>query len=75
MSLLQIRLSGPDFSSFSPHSHNYEPSNLPKSVLKHPNFRYGPYSPTGSWGPDPYVSGPQALLLGKQLRRPARCGT
>jgi hypothetical protein len=26
------------------HSYGYEPSNELKSVLKHPNFRFGPYS-------------------------------
>ncbi len=45
---LQIRLCGPYFSSFFAHSYSYEPSNELKSVLKHPNFRFGPYSPTGS---------------------------
>ncbi len=75
MSRLQIRLFGPYFSSFSPHSYNYEPSNDLKSVLKHPSFRFGPYSPKGSWGPDPFVSGPRVLLQDKQLKRPARCGT
>ena len=49
MSRLQIRLFGPYFSSFLIHSYNYEPSNELKSVLKHPNFRFGPHSPTDSW--------------------------
>jgi hypothetical protein len=49
---LQIQLFGPYFSSFSAHSYGYEPSNELKSVLKHPNFRIGPYSPTGSWQVD-----------------------
>jgi hypothetical protein len=48
MSRLQIRLFGPYFSSFSVHSYGYEPSNELKSVLKHPNFCFGPYSPTVS---------------------------
>ena len=48
MSLLHIRLYGPYFSSFSAHSYSYEPSNELKSVLKYPNFRFGPYSQTGS---------------------------
>ena len=48
MSRLQIRLFGPYFRSFLAHSYNYEPSNDLKSVLKHPNFRFAPYSPTGS---------------------------
>jgi hypothetical protein len=48
MRRLQIRLFGPYFSSFSAHSYGYEPSNEPKSVLKHPNFRFGPDSPTAS---------------------------
>jgi hypothetical protein len=48
MSRLQIRLFGPYFGSFLTHSYGYEPANEPKSVLKHPNFRFGPHSPTGS---------------------------
>ena len=48
MSQLQIQLFGPYFSSFSAHSYSYEPSNELKSVLKQSNFRFGPYSPTGS---------------------------
>ncbi len=48
MSRLQIRLFGPYFNSFSIHSYGYEPSNELKSVLKHPNFRFDPYSPTVS---------------------------
>jgi formate C-acetyltransferase len=47
MSRLQIRLFGPYFSSFLVHSYGYEPANELKSVLKHPNFRFGPYSSTG----------------------------
>ncbi len=46
MSRLQIRLFGPYFSSFLIHSYGYEPANELKSVLKHPNFRFGPHSPT-----------------------------
>jgi hypothetical protein len=48
MSRLQILLFGPDSSSFLDHSYGYEPANELKSVLKHPNFRFGPYSPTDS---------------------------
>jgi hypothetical protein len=48
MSRLQIRLFGPYFSSFSAYSYGYEPSNELKSVLKHPNFRFDPNSPTDS---------------------------
>jgi len=48
MSRLQIRVFGPDSSSFSVHSYGYEPSNELESVLKHPSFRFGPYSPTVS---------------------------
>ena len=50
MSRLQIRLLGPYFISFLAHSYGYEPANELKSVLKHPDFRFGPYSPTGSYG-------------------------
>jgi hypothetical protein len=46
MSRLQIRLFGPYFSSFLVHSYGYEPANELKSVLKHPDYRFGPYSPT-----------------------------
>jgi hypothetical protein len=46
MSRLQNRLFGPYFSSFLAHSYGYEPSNKLKSVLKHPIFRFGPYSLT-----------------------------
>jgi phosphatidylserine/phosphatidylglycerophosphate/cardiolipin synthase-like enzyme/uncharacterized membrane protein YdjX (TVP38/TMEM64 family) len=35
--------------SFSAHSYGYDPSSEPKSVLKHPNFRFGPDNPTDSW--------------------------
>ena len=45
MSRLQIRLFGPYFSSFLVHSYGYGPANELKSVLKHPSFRCGPYSP------------------------------
>ena len=48
MNRLQIRLLGPYFSSFSGHSYGYELLNEPKSGLKLPSFRFGPYSPTGS---------------------------
>ncbi len=48
MSRLQIRLFGPYFSSFSFHNYGYKPSNELKSVLKHPNFRFDPYSLTAS---------------------------
>ena len=48
MSRLQIRLFGPYFSSFSVRSYGYEPSNELKPDLKHPNFRFGPFSPTAS---------------------------
>ena len=46
MNWLQIRLFGPFFSSFLPHSYGYEPANELKTVLKPPNFRFSPYSPT-----------------------------
>jgi hypothetical protein len=49
MSRLQIRLFGPYFSSFWVHSYGDEPANELKSVLKHPDFRIGPYSPTDCW--------------------------
>ncbi len=49
---LQIQRSGPHFSSFSAHSHCYDLSNELKSVLKLLNFRYGPYSRTGSCNED-----------------------
>ncbi len=45
---LQIRLVGPCFSSFLPHSYGYEPANELKSVLNHPNFRFSSNSPTAS---------------------------
>ncbi|MBE0576631.1 MAG: hypothetical protein IH613_12140 [Desulfuromonadales bacterium] len=48
MNRLQIRLFGPYFSSFLLYSYGYGAANELKSVLKHPNFRFGPYSPTGS---------------------------
>jgi len=48
MRRLQIRLFVPYFSSFLAHSYGYEPSNELESVLKHPNFRFDPYSPTAS---------------------------
>jgi len=47
MSRLQIQLFGPYFSSFLVHSYGYAPANELKFVLKYPNFRFGPYSPTG----------------------------
>ncbi len=46
MSRLQIWLFGPYFSSFLVHSYGYEPANELKSVLEHPNFRFGPYIQT-----------------------------
>ncbi len=49
MNPLQTRLFGPYFSSFLLYSYGYRPANELKSVLKHPNFRFGPYSPTDSW--------------------------
>ena len=49
MNWLQIRLFGSLFSSFLPHSYGYEPANELKTVLKPPNFRFSPYSPTVSW--------------------------
>ena len=45
---LQTQLFGPYFSSFSAHSYGYELSNEPKSDLKLLDFRFGPYSRTGS---------------------------
>ncbi|ORJ59104.1 hypothetical protein B5V00_11080 [Geothermobacter hydrogeniphilus] len=45
---LQIRAFGPYPSSILPHSHCYEAAIEPKSVLKHPNFRFSLYSPTVS---------------------------
>ncbi len=39
---LQTRLFGPYFGSFSAHSNGYELSKDPKSVLKLPDFRFGP---------------------------------
>ncbi len=48
MSRLQIRLVGPDSSSFTAYSYGYELSNEPKSGHKYPNFRFGPNSPTAS---------------------------
>jgi hypothetical protein len=48
MSQLQIRLFGPDVSSFSVHSYGYAPSNELISGRKLPNFRYGPDSQTAS---------------------------
>jgi hypothetical protein len=47
MNRLQIRLFGQYFSSFLLYSYGYEAANELKSVLKHPNFRFGPYRPTG----------------------------
>jgi len=57
MSRLQIQLFGPYFSSFSAHSHGYEPSTELKSVLKLPNFRFGPDSPKGFTGISIYPAG------------------
>ena len=49
MSRLQLRLFGPCFDSFLPHNYGYEPANELKTVLKPPNFRFSPHSPTASW--------------------------
>ena len=49
MNRLQIRLFGPYFSSFLLYSYGYGAANELKSALKHPNFRFGPYSPTASY--------------------------
>jgi len=48
MNWLQIRLFGPVFSSFLHHSYGYDAANEPKTVLKHPNFRFSLNSPTTS---------------------------
>jgi hypothetical protein len=48
MNRLQIRLFGLYSSSFLLYSYGYGAANELKSVLKHPNFRFGPYSPTAS---------------------------
>ncbi len=48
MNRLQIRLFGLYLSFFLVHSYGYEPSKELESVLKHPNFRFGPYRPTDS---------------------------
>jgi hypothetical protein len=48
MSQLQIQLFGPYFGSFLTNSYSYYSSNEPKSALKLPDFRFGPYSPTDS---------------------------
>ncbi len=48
MNRLQIRLFGLDSGSFSARSNGYALSKEPKSGLKHPNFRFGPDSPTDS---------------------------
>jgi hypothetical protein len=45
---LQTQQFGPYFSSFLPHSYGYEAANELKSVLKLLDFRFGPYSRTGS---------------------------
>ncbi len=45
---LQTQLFDPYFSFYSAYSYGYELSNEPKSVLKLPGFRFGPYSQTGS---------------------------
>ncbi len=42
------RMFDPYFSSFLDHGYGDEPANELKSVLKHPNFRFGPSSPTNS---------------------------
>ncbi len=49
MNRLQIRLFGPYFSSFLLHSRSCRAANELKSVLKHPDFRFGSYSKTDSW--------------------------
>ncbi len=67
MSRLQIRLFGPYFSSLLVHSYGYEPANELKSVLKHPNFRFGPYSPTVCQG---LLSGARGWKLAKSLEPP-----
>ena len=48
MNRLQIRLFGPNLSSFLLYNYGYGAANELKSVFKHPNFRFGPYSPTVS---------------------------
>ena len=45
---LQTQQFGPYFSSFLPHSYGYEAANELKSVHKLLDFRFGPYSRTGS---------------------------
>jgi hypothetical protein len=52
MNWLQIRLFGPFPSSFLLYCYGYGAANELKSVLKYPDFRFGPYSPTVSWQPD-----------------------
>jgi len=47
---LQTQLFGSYFSSFLPHSYGYEAANELKSARKPLDFRFGPYSRTGSWG-------------------------
>ena len=49
MSRLQNRLFGPYPSFFSTYRDGYWLSNKLESVLKYPIFRFGPYSPTGSY--------------------------
>jgi hypothetical protein len=48
MSRLQIRLFGPEFSSFLAHSYGYETANESKSGINPPNFHFDPLSPTGT---------------------------
>jgi hypothetical protein len=42
MSQLQLRQSGLYLDSFLPHSSSYEPANESISILKFPDFRFGP---------------------------------
>ncbi len=65
MSRLQIRLFGPYFGSFLTHSYSYEPANEPKSVLKYPNFRFGPHSPTVSYKAWWFLGGEGLHLVGR----------
>ncbi len=46
MSRLKIRLFGLYVNSILKRRYGYEPANELQSVLKHPNFRFGPYSLT-----------------------------
>ena len=61
---LQTQQFGPDFSVFLPHSYGYEAANELKSVYELLDFRFGPYSRTGSkqvisrilgWQANPFV--------------------